>query len=136
MPATLEQAIAAARGADEKNEWLTLDPSQQTRAIYREMRRIDLEEALLTKATSDASPNEHTARLSAERPGAQDRGSAPQQPRCCATLKRRKAEQCSWSAVVKRGGSWFCGLHDPKRSAETSPKGTQARVSSDMVSRP
>jgi hypothetical protein len=46
-PATLQEALAAAEEASGPTMWNMMSPSEQTQAIYREMRRIDRHRALL-----------------------------------------------------------------------------------------
>ncbi len=45
MPSSFKDAIAAASGHYPGNQWKYLSNAEQTRAIYREMQRIDLEQA-------------------------------------------------------------------------------------------
>lgn len=47
MPVSLEEAVAAAARRYPGNQWSYLDIAEQTRAIYREMHRLDLEQSRL-----------------------------------------------------------------------------------------
>ena len=42
MITTLDEAIAAAASHYPDNQWIILNTGEQTRAIYREMQRLDL----------------------------------------------------------------------------------------------
>ena len=44
MAATLQQALDAARARFGPEHWTRLNPAEQTRIVYEEMRRIDLEQ--------------------------------------------------------------------------------------------
>ena len=45
MTTTLDEAIAAAASHYPDNQWIILNTGEQTRAIYREMQRLDLAQA-------------------------------------------------------------------------------------------
>lgn len=116
MPATLEQAVAAVRSHYGDDRWLVLDASEQTRAIYREMRRLDLEETMNRRAL---------ARATAARPesvqgqhglaGLQAEASAKEPLRCSAFIKTRIGDRCTWQPVVVVDGKHYCGFHNPQR---------------------
>ena len=55
MAVTLEMAIAAARERCPEDQWLQMTPSEQTQLIYREMRRIDLDDP--SRETVDPWPD-------------------------------------------------------------------------------
>ena len=45
VPATFQEAFAAARNSYSTNQWEALRPTERVTAIYHEMRRIDAERA-------------------------------------------------------------------------------------------
>lgn len=111
MPATLEDAIAAVRAAYGDDQWPLLDATEQTRAIYREMRRLDLEETMTRRALARAAA-EQAAVMGT---GAGDATVAREPLRCSAFIKTRLSERCSWQPTIIHNGRAFCGFHDPQR---------------------
>lgn len=119
MDDVLLNAITACKTQYGNDRWLSMDPGEQTASIYREMRRLDLEQALAQGrsvaadvASTPADPS--FPRLHADRTTGQDTGKS-QSPRCCATIKTRATDHCSWRATVWRDGHPYCGFHDPER---------------------
>ncbi|MDR3537938.1 MAG: hypothetical protein P4L71_15695 [Acetobacteraceae bacterium] len=119
MPATLEQAIAAVRASYGDSRWLSLDVAEQTRAIYREMRRLDLEETMVRRAVARAA----IATPEADLPqgvaffAQEDAADPPTEasPRCSAFIKTRSADRCTWQPVTVHEGRSYCGFHNPLR---------------------
>lgn len=110
MPATLEEAIVAVRAAYGDDQWPLLDATEQTRAIYREMRRLDLEETMTHRALARAAAERSAAA------GTSTDNTITQAPlRCSAFIKTRLSERCSWQPTVIHNGRAFCGFHDPQR---------------------
>ncbi len=117
MAASLEQAIAAVR-ASYGSRWLSLEATEQTRAIYREMRRLDLEEVMTRRAlartamAADGIVSPHGHGLVRGDTAASTAGAPPQ---CSAFIKTRRADRCTWQAVVVHEGQPYCGFHNPLR---------------------
>ncbi len=113
MPATLDQAIAAVRVAHGEEQWLALDANEQTRAIYREMRRLDLEETMTRRALARAA----AARAVPVPPRAGAGAPGTTEPlRCSAFIKTRSGDRCTWQPVVVHDGQAYCGFHNPLRN--------------------
>jgi len=39
-----------------------------------------------------------------------------------------RSRQCTNKATVKRGDSWYCGIHDPEKVAERRTKGQEKKM--------
>jgi hypothetical protein len=119
MDNVLLNAITACRAQYGDDRWLAMDPGEQTAAIYREMRRLDLEKAIalglpiateVVRAPGVPSP----ADPHVEQTASVEQGKSSS-PRCSATIKTRATDHCSWRATVWRNGQPYCGFHDPER---------------------
>ena len=122
MDHILLDAIAACKTQYGDDRWLSMDPGEQTAAIYREMRRLDLEQArakglsiAVDLVLAPANPSWPTP-LGGQNACEQHEKSPP--PRCSATIKTRATDNCSWRATVWRNGLPDCGFHDPERRAQ------------------
>jgi hypothetical protein len=113
MAVTLQEAIAAARRRCPGDEWLLMSPREQTRVIYREMRRLDQEELDSHAMVFDTTdPNQHPASLDAR--GTRGRAGASPEARpvlCQASVRTRSSGRCAWKATVRRHGVPYCGFH-------------------------
>lgn len=110
MPSSPENALAAVRAAHGEEQWAALSPEEQTHAVYREMRRLSLEQLSQRRARAPL-------------PAEDERGSTTVL-RCSFLVKTRATERCSWDPVVMIAGRPYCGLHDPRRwrpEADLSP---------------
>ncbi|MBN8925945.1 MAG: hypothetical protein BGO51_25325 [Rhodospirillales bacterium 69-11] len=96
-----EDALAAVRAAHGEQQWAALTPEEQTHAVFREMRRLSLEQ-LSQRRTRAPVPVE-------------DEAATASSLRCSVLVKTRASERCSWEPVVVVGGRPYCGLHDPRR---------------------
>lgn len=119
MDTVLKEAIAACQTRYGDDRWLCLDPGEQTEAIYREMRRIDLEH---TQALCQSPPPDQTGEaVNEDVQSTQDirllrtRARKPDPQKCSAMIKTRSSDRCSWRATVTRNGLPYCGFHDPER---------------------
>jgi hypothetical protein len=125
MPATLEQALAAARNAYGPTVWMLLDPGAQTRAIYREMRRLDLAEATAQRSRGSAA---FARRDRVPMPTSTE----PAALRCSAFIKTRSGDRCGWQPIVVHDGLPYCGFHDPQRQ-RARPRLVAASPEEDMM---
>ncbi|MBN8875693.1 MAG: hypothetical protein J0H67_22885 [Rhodospirillales bacterium] len=98
MSVPMEDALAVVRAAYGEQQWAALSPQEQTHAIYREMRRLQLEH--ITRRGMQIAN------------GGLNGGDAL---RCSVLVKTRTGDRCSWQPVVVLGGRAYCGLHDPRR---------------------
>ena len=119
MDNVLLNAITACKAQYGDDRWLAMDPGEQTAAIYREMRRLDLEKAIalgLPIATdvdpAPAGPSPSSSHVGQTVSVEQVKSHSP---RCSATIKTRASDHCSWRATVWRNGLPYCGFHDPER---------------------
>ncbi len=121
MPATLEQAITAVRTSYGEDRWLLLDATEQTRAIYREMRRLDLEETMTRRALARAAAGRVEANSTQRNAGEPVVATPPaDEPlRCSAFIKTRIGDRCTWQPVVVHEGRPYCGFHNPQRHRAT-----------------
>lgn len=120
MDNVLLNAITACKTQYGHDRWLSMDPGEQTSAIYREMRRLDLEQARILGRpipveVTQARENAPESRSNAGQTIHEEPGKSPSPPRCSATIKTRASDHCSWRATVWRGGQHYCGFHDPER---------------------
>jgi len=95
MAVTLHEAIAAARHSCPGDEWVLMSPSEQTRAIYRQMRRLDQ-----AQAAANLQPVPCTARRS-----------DTEIVLCQAAVRTRSSGRCAWKASVSINGLLYCGFH-------------------------
>jgi hypothetical protein len=111
MAVTLQQAFAAARRRCPGDQWLLMSPGEQTRVIYQEMRRLDLEQALVRGALA-ISAGQPVAPLRSfhRRSNALDTGEV-RATRCCAAVRTRSSGQCAWKATMFVDGAPYCGFH-------------------------
>jgi len=96
MAATLQEAISAARLSCPGDEWVLMSPGEQTRVIYREMRRLDRAQA---EAGNLASV-----------PGTGLRSNT-EIVLCQAPVRTRSSGRCAWKASVVVNGLPYCGFH-------------------------
>jgi hypothetical protein len=97
-----------------EQHWLLLDATEQTRAIYREIRRLDLEETMTRRALVRAEANADEADPSCLPPNLGDEPTTVT-PRCSAFIKTRAGHRCGWHPVITFEGQLYCGFHNPQR---------------------
>jgi hypothetical protein len=107
MAVTLEEAVAAARRRCSSDEWFQMSPGEQTRLIYREMRRLDLEQA---NARAASAGGDTRVSVPIFRP---NRTTVPVKTvaRCQAPVRTRRSGRCSWKASCFIDGTPYCGFH-------------------------
>jgi hypothetical protein len=126
MAVTLQEAIAAARHRWSGDEWLLMSPGEQTREIYREMRRLDQAQATARKSAGGDVTNPRRGRETAGyREAAGDSGVIL----CRAPVRTRSSGLCAWKATVIVNGVPYCGFH--ARLEETQRNRVCAAVEAD-----
>ena len=105
MAVTLQEAITAAKQSCMGDEWLSMSPAEQTRLIYREMRRLDLENVTAQQA--------EIAALRADQPNDSTNTGMLQsaETQCCAPVRTRASGRCAWKATTQVNGVPYCGFH-------------------------
>src|ERR1019366_728700 len=114
MAVTPQEAIAAARRCVSGDQWLLMSPSEQARVIYREMRQLDLEQAV-ARGTVHRPAFGSAGRGNADRSGGAGGqrlvSNEPQAALCRAPVRTRLSGQCAWRAMVILNGVPYCGSH-------------------------
>jgi hypothetical protein len=128
MAVTLQEAIVAAQHRCSGDEWLLMSPAEQTRVIYREMRRLDQEQATARKSTGRAT-DVASPRRGKETAGYPATAADPRVILCRAPVRTRSSGLCAWKATVIVNGVPYCGFH--ARLEETQRSRVCAAVEAD-----